>query len=92
MSGISSDHNAMRLVEINYRKKRANPANVECKSCYQTIYRSLKKVKEEKKNTGSQMKMETEQSKLEEMQQKVSRGKPISDSSLPQEARKISNR
>ena len=65
MSGISSDHNAMRLVEINYRKKRANPANVEYKSCYQTIYRSLKKVEEEKKkNTGSQMKMETEQSKL----------------------------
>ena len=27
MSGISSDHNAMKLVEINYKKERANTAN-----------------------------------------------------------------
>ena len=27
MSGISSDNNAMRLVEINYKKKRVNTAN-----------------------------------------------------------------
>ena len=65
MSGISSDNNAMRLVEINYKKKRANTANT-CNINHDTNNLQVTEETQRriKKNTGSQMKMETEKSKL----------------------------
>ena len=94
MSGISSDHNAMRLVEINYKKKRANTANMwninHDTNNLQVTEKKSKKNKKKKyweSNENGNRTIQTVGDAAKRFQRES-----CHDSSLPQEARKISNK
>ena len=93
MSGICSDHSAMRLAETNCKKKRANTANM-CNINHATKQpighwknQRRKKKKYWESNENGNRTIQTVRDAAESFKREA-----YSDSSLPQETRKISNK
>ena len=92
ISSIFSDHNAVRL-DINYRKKSLKNTNTWRLNIMLLNNQEItEKIKEEIKNTSKQMTMKTRQRKTYGMRQSSSKREVYSNTILPQETRKISNK